>query len=519
MPNRQVANLKLRTILGIVLGVTTAITPLRGDDLSHSEPRLIDLNVIAVDRQGLPVTDLTSDDFRVTDAGKEQRIAFFHHTDTSRWKMQQPLGPHEFSNRGGSQIPYATVILFDLMNEGFGSRGYAQNEIVRALESMETADYLYFYVLTVDGQLLVAHGLPAVTTREPWTRQIKPLMDQVMRSATKIRLYDIDVAVRVQLTFEALETLATELSRVPGRKNIVWITDGVPIALGPERSDTGDFVDFTPELRKLSEALDESGVAVYPVRQVLFGAPDSIGFTSGNGETGGAGTGIESVATLNALAGMTGGRPTMGRDIGVALKQAMNDVRSSYQMGYYPPEGNWNNKFHNLRVTCMRKGVRIQAKTGYYAWTAPPGTRAREAFEMAASTAFDAAEIGLRASVSSDPKDGRVTRFNLSIDANDIVFVSEGNDYVAQLRIAVVHYLTNGQSEIEPIIPLDVQYSTQQRLEALESGIEFSGNAPNGKSGTQFRVIVFDRDSNAVGAVTIPDYETSGAALPQLSPN
>ncbi len=53
---------------------------------------------------------------------------------------------------------------------------------------------------------------------------------------------------RVAITFQALETLAVQLSRVPGRKNIVWVTDGVPIALGPERSDTGEVVDFTSQI-------------------------------------------------------------------------------------------------------------------------------------------------------------------------------------------------------------------------------------------------------------------------------
>src|ERR1019366_6507040 len=146
---------------------------------------------------------------------------------------------------------------------------------------------------------------------EPWTRQIKRLMDDAMRTVTRIRPLDIDVAVRVQLTFQARESLAVHLSRVPGRKNLLWITDGVPIALGPMRSDTGDFVDFTPQLRKLSDGLDRSGVAIYPVWQVIFGSGDAIGDTSGSGETGGAGTGLESIETLNEFAGLTGGRPTV----------------------------------------------------------------------------------------------------------------------------------------------------------------------------------------------------------------
>ncbi len=509
-------------ILPIAIALALAVAPLQGDDLSQPEPRLIDLNVVAVDSHGLPVNDLTSDDFQVSDAGKEQKIAFFHHTDNSRWQPQSRV-PNEFSNRGGPEIPYATVILFDLMNEGFGARGYARNQIVQNLQNLESADYLYMYILTVDGRLFELHGLHGISegataaNGQPWTRQIKPLMDDAMRTVTRIRPPDIDVAIRVSLTFQALESLAEQLSRVPGRKSVVWVTDGVPIVLGPMRSDTGDFVDFTPQLRKMSEGLDRSGVAIYPVRQVMIGAGDSIGDTSGAGETGGAGTGVSSIETLNQFAGLTGGRPNAGKDISSAVKQAMSDVRTSYQMGYYATPQNWDNKFHKLRVTCKRKGVRIQSKSGYYAWAEAPGTHAKQAFDSAKSTNFDAAEIGLRAKISVDPKDGRVASFDLRIDANDIAWVREGNDFTGQLRLTVVHYLTDGRTESMPIIPLDLHYTSQQRDAALKEGVDFPMEVPTGHSGTQFRIIVFDRGSNAIGSLTIPDYDNAKVVLPHLN--
>lgn len=516
--------------IGIALALVMACSaPLPGDDAPQTEPRLVDLNVVALDSHGQPVSDLTSADFQITDGGKQQRIAFFRHADRSRWKAES-LAPHEFSNRAGPAVPYATVILFDLMNEGFEARGYASNQIVHDLENLETADYLYFYILAVDGQLHAVQGLPVAaagtatqqvrsSADSPWTRQIKPLLDQAMRSLALTRPFDVDVAGRVNLTFQALETLAVQLSRIPGRKNVLWVTDGVPLVLGPMRSDTGDYVDFTPQIRQLSEALDRSGIAIYPVRQVMLGAPDSIGTTSDSpqAETGGQGTGLDSIATLNSFAGMTGGRPTSGKDVGAALKQAMNDVRASYQMGYYPPPENWDNKYRKLRVICTRKGVHVQAKTGYYAWAQPAGARAEQAFQSAASTAFDAAEIGLRAKVSVDPSDERVANFDLRIDANDIVWVREGKVYSAQLRLMLIHYLTNGHIENWPAIPVDVHYNLQQHDQALTDGIDFAQDVPVGGNGTQFRIIVFDRGSNAVGSITIPDYDNSHVVLPQLN--
>ena len=492
----------------IAIGLVFALVTLRADD-SPPESKLMDLNVIAVDNRGQPVNDLTADDFQVSDAGKPQKIAFFRHNDSSL-RQAPSLGPNEFSNRAGVEVPHATIILFDLLNEGFSTRGVAANQLVHDLETLETADYLFLYFVTLDGRLVAVHGVPGEgEVRQPggaaWTRQIKQIMDDAMRAVMRMRPPDIDVAVRVQLTYATLESLAVQLSRVPGRKNIVWITDGVPIALGPGRSDTGDFVDFTLQMRHLSEGLDRSGVSIYPVRQVFLGSPDNIGGTSGGaGGTGGGGTGVQSLATLDDFAGMTGGRPNAGKDIGSAVRQAMSDLRFSYQIGYNAPPQSRDGKFHKLRVVCKRKGVRIQAKSGYYAWPEPPGTAAKDALDAAASTAFDAAEIGLRGTLSPDPKDPRTAHLNVRIDAKDIAFGRDGDQYTGQLRLAVAGLAAGGRTEGSPVIPLDLHYSAPERDQALKEGIAFSHDVAIGGPVSKVRLIVFDRGSNAIGSLTLP---------------
>src|SRR5579863_7379638 len=209
-------------IFRIAIGLVFALAVLWADDLAP-EPKLVNLNVIAVDSHGQPVNDLTSDDFQVSDSGKQQKIAFFRHNDSSL-RQTPSLGPNEFSNRAGVEVPHATIILFDLLNESFSTRGVAANQMVHDLETLETADYLFLYFLTLDGRLVAVHGVPGEEgeARQPggaaWTRQIKTIMDEAMRAVLRQRSPDIDVAVRVQLTYAALDSLAVQLSRVPGRK-------------------------------------------------------------------------------------------------------------------------------------------------------------------------------------------------------------------------------------------------------------------------------------------------------------
>src|SRR5580704_5143508 len=126
-----------------------------------SEERLVNLNVVVLDSHGQPVSDLTADDFQVQDQGKHSRIAVFHKNDAAvpSEAAPAPLGPHEFSNRAGAVSPSVTLILLDLVNLAMDQQGYARNQLVTALRRLESADYVYLYLLTVRGPIAI-RGLP-----------------------------------------------------------------------------------------------------------------------------------------------------------------------------------------------------------------------------------------------------------------------------------------------------------------------------------------------------------------------
>jgi len=273
--------------------------------------------------------------------------------------------------------------------------------------------------------------------------------------------------------------------------------------------------------------LVRSGMALYPARQLMIGTPDRIGETSGGAgatypggqdsgapstrggsrgmpnATDNAGVGTQSLSTLNTLADMTGGRHDAGKDVCAALKQARSDNRVSYQIGYYPPESNWDGKYHKLRVISKRKGVKIQAKTGYFAWVDEPGAGSEQAIHSVARTEFDAAEIGLVGTLLPDAKDKQLADLSARIDVRDIAMVQDGDRYNAQLRVAFVGYLTDGRIQSTKIIPIDSRYSADERAKALKEGIVLSHIVPMSEL-VKVRVIVYDRNSNAIGSLTMP---------------
>jgi VWFA-related protein len=467
--------------------------------------RLVNLNVVALDSHNDPVTDLAASDFEIVDANKPQTIVFFRHNQMAL-QPSAALAPNEFSNRTES-APRATVILFDLLNEAMDARGNTWNSLVHLLEQEESGRSLYLYLLTVDGRLFPVHPLPtsesesAAGRADGWTRQIKPLLDAAMHAVYRVRPVEIDIDTRVRITYTMLANLAAQMAWIPGRKNIVWITHGIPIDIGPARSYTGDWIDYTPLVHRLTATLDWANAAIYPVQAVPPGMA-----MAGTPEARTSGLGSED--TLQQLAGLTGGR-YFSEDIAAGIRQARNDMRTSYQIAYQPPLPNWDAKYHKLRVSCRRKGVKLQTKVGYYAWADPPADE-QSAFEAAAAAPFDAAEIGLRAAVSSDAKDPHMARFDVIVDAADVLLLDKGKEYAGNLRFAAVAYFENGQKQSTRIDSLDLRMNPDEYAKAMNGGIRIPQDIQLGdKKVDKVRLIVFDAGLNAIGWLTVP-VKTSG---------
>lgn len=179
----------------------------------------------------------------------------------------------------------------------------------------------------------------------------------------------------------------------------------------------------------------------------------------------------------------------------------MNDLKFYYQIGYDVPANYWDNKFQKLRVTSKRKGLRIQAKRGYYAWKAAR-SHTQSAFTAAAAAPFDAEEIGPRATVSADAEEDGSQLVHLRIEAQDIALAQEGDRYTGHLRIMSVGHLPNGLIQSSPVTHLDIDYTTVERDQALRDGITVAEKLNASQGENRFRVMVFDRGSNAVGSIS-----------------
>lgn len=432
------------------------------------QPQMVRLNVAAFDGRGQPVTDLTKADLQIQDAGKEQPIAFFHP-----------------GTRAAGAISHATVVLFDLLNADITNRNFSTDEIVKSLQGRETSDFLYFYLLTADIKLQAVHALPnsAADIRPsdtPWTRNIRALLDEALKNANRLRQGGLTEDDRERRTYDVLSQVVSTLAMIPGRKNIVWISRGVPIEL--RLASGGEAIDYKPLLRKFAEACVRAKVAVYTVNPSTSAVPSQ-------GD-------LASVETLQQIANLTGGRLYTSNSIGRAVTQAADEWRGDYTIGYLASADNWDGKLHKVKVSTGRRGLDMMFPDAYTAERPDAAAAMRGALQAAVSSPFDSPEMRLKVTAAKG-------HIQIRVDYADALVTEKDGRFTADLVLTIVDYNAKGPKAIAPPAAMSVSMNAQQSVAAMKDGILLTQDRPVGDGIERMRIIVYDPATGLVGSAMV----------------
>jgi VWFA-related protein len=187
---------------------------------------------------------------------------------------------------------------------------------------------------------------------------------------------------RVAATLEALRQVARRLSAAPGRKNLVWLSNGFPLSIGyDDLSARGPLASFEDEAHEIAGALEEANVAIYPVQ--TGGLRGVRAFSAEQSDPAPAAARAErkveqAKQAMRLLAERTGGRAYYDTNgLAAAILDAAGDGRSCYTLGFRPDHDRWDGRFRSIRVRIDRRGVRVRTRRGYHARPAA-GERAEE---------------------------------------------------------------------------------------------------------------------------------------------
>ncbi|HTQ54389.1 MAG TPA: VWA domain-containing protein [Bryobacteraceae bacterium] len=475
---------------------------------------------LVFDANGQPVTDLTSADFKIVDQGKPGNIVFFH---APRAQKTAAAGKLEYSNRPGGKTPHAVAILFDLMNESQPDRLDMWHALDKSLPKMESGDSVYFYILTLEGELFPIHPIgPPAADDHNWPQDVAGPLDKAMKTYSHARPAHLGQEDQVKKTFHDLEVLANQLSALPGRKDIVWITGGVQNVYNTKLPCNGDWVDCALYVPHLAVTLAHADVAVNPLsnsRDLVSGVTRYDGQFSSGGDMKAkanandvfgdqqagpnAAAGPDPTRDLEQMGRLTGGHAFFRQEVPAVVQQLAADAGNMYEIAYQPASDNWDNKFHVIHINCERKGVKLQSKERYFALpdTRSAAEKQRAAVMAAFQSPYNVAEIGMNVKVS--PAQGGI-HFDLRIDPSDVMLHEDGGKFTGGLVFFVSDRGASGPLGDPTVSPLGLDLTKAQYDTVMKEGMPISQDHAVGAAVTSVRLMVLDQNSEAVGSVTFP---------------
>jgi len=542
---------------------------------------MVEVNVVVRDKTG-PVRGLTRDDFVLLDKGKPQQIAAFSSVELRAHIGDAPATPATAgsvrTNRPEERtaLPASTtVILLDGVNTDIQDQPYAKRQFLKFLKQVRPEDRIAVYALgstlrvlhdfTSDASSLVAAvakytgGNPGLVDASAGTvTDTGDITVDAWMNESSGMIADRAIVDRASKTAAALEAIGNHVARLPGRKNLVWVSGSFPFAIGHFGSDgvanwedaafdqqisggrgkansgggaaasTALYgvnihdgsparaqVNFDEILRRATRALNDADISVYPVdARGLIAMPASLtaaGATpvsraSINQRVSSPSTIPVGRSTMQMLAEATGGRVFDNtNDIQGAIRSAIDDSEVTYTLGFYPDAKGLDSKFHDLKVQVKRAGVDIRFRKGYLASPdAPvPDKQRGEEITAAVSTALEAAGIGLKAVTEPEEKANGIV-VTVAIDPKDLSFESRDGKRLAIVDVAFSPRAADGHDLGTATQTLRLNLEPARYAAVLEQGLTVNKTFPADAKRAQVRIAVFDRGSGKVGSVVVP---------------
>jgi VWFA-related protein len=373
--------------------------------------RLVVVDVVAVDGKGHPITDLKPEDFTLSESGANQQIKIFNFQQpASSDPTQQPpakLPPNLVTNVPSFKPNRAlSVLLLDALNSDSLTQKYARQEMLQYLEKLPQGQPVAIYLLgnrlrllqdfTTDPELLKQALGKMKDKNSPLLKNDPALSAAMAQNLAQLGLQGMitqmqgfeqeqvvaQVDARVENTVNALISLARTLAGYPGRKNLIWVSSSFPSNLidleGMTSMDvrrqaaaTSDQRSYSGQIERISSALSNARVAVYPVdSRGLGNSGASVGNQDSNNSFMSRTTADPQAAhtTMNTVAERTGGRAFYNtNDLNGAIKDGIEDGSTYYTLGYYPENKDWDGKFRKIIVKSNRSGVKLHYREGYIA--------------------------------------------------------------------------------------------------------------------------------------------------------
>ncbi len=501
--------------------------------------RNVVLDVIVKDKAGNPVHSLKADDFIVLEDGKRQQLKAFEENQasgpTSNHAPAVKLPPDTYTNYVSSSEPGAVnIILFDSLNSDRMSLTSARKQLLSYLSKLPGNTQVALF--TLDGELHLIHGFTEdnkalieaaqrlSSTPSSAQRKARDVTDELaearftkmgdsMMYPTLRRFlwseYDGKAESRTLITMEALKQLARSMAVVPGRKNLIWISGGIPF--DPANTD--------PQMQKTAALLAATQISVYPidVRGLAWVGADGAAFSQDVYQpVGGEYSEVSGQAdelslvheTMLNLAHLTGGHAYLNNnDVSGQIQDVVQTNSSYYTLAYRPEKQDWNGAFRKLTVQTKKPGLKVQCRPGYYAVADPfGGSDLGRTFsltmqpEVPPSTA-----LIIQARVLPPDAPDKAVQVDFLVDMHDLEFVQSPDHRVRPDVMFVSAVWGDDGKPRSNVVATYQQILRPAELQALlKSGLRVQQQLQLKPGSYQLKLGVLDRLSGKMGTLAVP---------------
>ena len=362
------------------------------------DTKLVIVNVSVKDRSGRPITNLTKDDFIVTEDGARQTIGVFD-VETLDGSLLAPLvaeaSPKLIEERAAAVAAAPVVpptvrhddkrllgLFFDLSSMQQVEQVRARDAAVKFLSTQMTSSDLVS-IMTYGNRFQVVQdftdnrALLMETLRKMAIGEGSELADTAAASTEgddsgAFAADDSEFALfNTDRKLSALEDAAKKLGAYPEKKALVYFSSGL--------SATG--IENQSQLKSTVNAAVRANVAFYPVDARGLAAtapggdasqasPRGTGIFTGSQQRGQRQSFTNSQDTLTSLASDTGGKALLdANDLTLGIRQAQQDIASYYIVGYYSTNSAEDGRYRKVQVRLVneKSQAKLDYRNGYYA--------------------------------------------------------------------------------------------------------------------------------------------------------
>jgi len=509
------------------------------------------VDAVVVDSKGRQVTDLTADDFEISQDGQPQKIAASTYIKIGTAVPEKAGVQAEPPAKGTTPSPEAArdsnhrtiLFLVDDLSMEMPEIQSARMSLQKFVERQMQPNDLVAIMQTTGGNA----GMQPFSSdkRQLLSRISKIRWNPVLHPPDYFEDKDpLDPMQQMMPEIMAVDYTLRTLGDVPGRKYLMLLSTRVMLP---------DKVSGNPMFDALADKALRMGVVIHTLdiiglindsanRDEYGKAIRPLDASVGEGTLGGPLILSEAVRRQMSIAASrrknrpvplsqkTGGLFLTGNNFFVnGIGDANEEMKGYYLLSYIPPEKTFSkdspNGYHKVRIKVKRPGCEIHTRDGFY------GTLQTSKPQIAANTLGDAMfspflhhdlALDLSAGYAYDLQRGYLLRAWLHLDGRNLKIATDksGNGSVSLEAIATTSDMEGlDQNFGKTQIALRVNERDIEWIQ--ENGIKFSISIPSRKPGAHYiRAAVKDQASGAIGSayqfMEIPDLKNGRMELSSI---